>query len=78
MTHKEKVSKIIEHVEDKLPVFFNEGSYPVVVIDKKQREIIGIERHGTMYRALISGGMSLPLIASEAVCDAINSQLKLW
>lgn len=78
MTHKEKVSKIIEHVEDKLPVFFNEGSYPLVKIGKVEMEVLGIEKHGTMHRALMEGRMSIPLVASEAVCDAINSQLKLW
>ena len=78
MTHKEKVSKIIEYVDGKLPVFFNQGNYPMVKIGKVAMEVIGIEKHGTMYRALMEGRMSVPLVASEAVCDAINSQLKLW
>ena len=52
----------------------------MVKLGKKQQpiEIIGVEKHGDTYRAMLSIGGSVALESSDLITDTIYNELKLY
>ena len=78
MTKRDKLEKIIDATKDRLPFFFTVP--PMVKLGKKQQpiEIIGVEKHGDTYRAMLSIGGSAALESSDLITDTIYNELKLY